>query len=272
MDPKSVSKNVAHLPYSRRPHLGGSYHALFEELSLVPVRPLRLVIDCLQFEKISHSNVSFSEFIKDELLLWSSVLGQRTIKSFFLSHPYHLLAPFELTRILHLIASKFHIPAEGQQDKSFAVISEGDHINVNQLALSKGLGFSNFQVVLKPEQRHNLAALSKKIRLLRDYNVSSVGVQLLHSDCLSEIRDCIKRIETHCQPDYICLGHTLDGLDIVSDNGSAFSDTLQDDQVDVLELGPEGRSSLGDLTIENYCCANKYRASLGQKRLPVYVN
>ncbi len=272
MDPKSSSSKVAHLPRSKRPHHGGPYLALIEELSLVPVRPVRLVIDCLRFEKIHNSSVSFSEFIKDEIHLWSSALGQRTIKSLFLFHPYHLLAPFELTRVLHLIASKFHIPDQGQEDKNFAVISESEHLNVNHLALSKGLGFSNFQIALSPAQQNDLDSLSKKIRLLREYSVNSIGVQLLHSDCLGETRDKIKQIEAQCQPDYICLGHTLDSLDIVSDNGTSFSDTLQDDEVDVLELGPEGRSSIGDITVENYCCADKYRSSLEQKRLPIHTN
>lgn len=247
--------------------MDASYLALMEELALLPARPLRITIDCLKFENFANSEASFAEFLKEEIHLWAKVLGNRTIGSLFVFHPYHKLAPFEFTRVLHMLASKFHIPEK--PDKSFAVISKTGDINAKQLALSKGLGFSNFQIVLEPNQLHNLDPLLKKVRLLRDYCVNTVGIQLQHPDCLSEIRDSIKRIEAECKPDYICLGNRPENFNIVSDIGTPFSEELQNDDIDVIELGPEGSSTIGDIRVQNYCSSEKYQRSLLDKRLPV---
>ncbi len=252
-----------------KPSMDSSYLALLEELALLPVRPLRIVIDCLKFENFKDTEATFAEFLKEEIHLWSKVLGNRTVGSLFIFHPYPKLAPFEFTRVLHMIASKFHIPEK--PDKNFAVISSTEDINANQLALSKGLGFSNFQIVLDKHELQNIEPLLKKVRLLRDYCVSSVGVQLHHPDCLSEIRESIKRIESECAYDYICLGNRPENFNLVSDSGTAFGEEFQNDDVDVLELGPEGASAIGDIRIQNYCSKDKYRQSIIDNRLPVLV-
>lgn len=264
------STNIAKFPLLGVNAPGAGYDALLSHLDGVPKRPLRLNIDFRQFAELCDDSLLLVELLKREISSWATVLGQRTIGSMLMFHPFEYVAHFEMTRLLHIIASRFHIPEV--QQKNFAVISNSKYISSAQIALSKGLGFSNYQIVVDHDERDILSTLISKVGMLRQYNFDSVGLQLQHTDCLDEARESIKTLQTKCEPDYICLGEHGNGFDVIVDNGNEFGEELQKDDVDVLGLGPDGKSQLGDIALQNYTSLEKYQSSLESSQIPVHVH
>ncbi|MFL0809777.1 MAG: hypothetical protein K6L76_05130 [Agarilytica sp.] len=247
---------------------GDAYSSIVSRLEKSPCRPLRLIVNFQPFSDLSQDSIQLIDFMKQEIKAWASVLGQRTIDSMWVFHPFQHIATFELTRLLHIIASQFHIPED--QEKKFAVITHTEDINTSHLALSKGLGFSHFQIVVNQECSDSLKQLHEKIGLLRQYNVDSIGIQLQNTDCLNEARDAIKKLQHHCEPDYFCLSNHQNGFELILDNGTDFGGELQKDDIDVLALGPEAKSSVGDIHLQNFCSSKKYQNSLEAQKLPIY--
>ena len=274
MDRKSISSNISHLPSRKEACPNSPYLSFIQELKAAPARELSLVLDCERFAELAKSPLGMVDDLGKEIQLWSSAIGGRSIRSIYLFHPYRYLEPFELTRVLHDIASHFHV--KDRKARKYTVVSEAEEVSSERLALIKGLGFNVYQIIITLEQLSDPKFLSKKISLIRDYAIGSVGLQLSHTDCLNEIRRAIKRIESDVAPDYVCIGNTWDSFDIVSSSKSFpinlnERDLIDEKNLDVLELGPESTSCISDEKIQSYCAPEKYRASLDVDRLPIHV-
>ena len=266
---KQSNANISHLPLRREARASTPYLALTQDIAITQAKPLRIVLDCQRFNGLSGAGEATIDFMTAEIQLWASTLGARTIRSLYLVHPHPCLEPYELTRILHLLASRFRIASADK--RKYAVVSACGEINASHLALIKGLGFNCYQLVIAADELAEPDAVMKKVRLLRDYALHPVGIQLLHTDCVGQMRDCIKQIEVRCQPDYICLSNAWDSFDIEAATDRGPNGDLACEQIDVLELGPEGNSTIGDISIQNYCSREKYKAALEVARLPIHV-
>lgn len=270
MNIKSSSSNIARFPTKKEDKPQSPYLDFVRELRDARLRPLRLIIDCERYGELLRYQNPLVEHLGQELQLWASILGQRPIHALYLLHPYRYLQPFELTRLLHVIASRFRV--DNTSSRRYAIISGIEEITSEHLALVKGLGFNCYQIIVSDPELQSLKKLSKKIALIRDYAIESIGVQMLHPDCLGEIREHIREIQTECHPDYICLGKAWDSSEVVYSTHEYERFDWTEEGLDVLELGPEGTSVIDELKIQNYCSSEKYRAALDVGRLPIHAH
>lgn len=270
MDKETTATNLSHFPLERRAVPATPYLEKVQELSLSPQRALSVVVDCTRFNTLHSSHQRPVDYLLLELRLWASILGARPIDSVFLQHPYQHLEPFELTRLLHEIACRFRVKRSGE--KKYVVTSEGEQISSAHLALIKGMGFCCYQIVVSEQQLANIEALAKKIRLIRDFNIRLIGVQLLHTDCVNEMSKAIKKLQDKGAPDYVCLGNPWETMNILSGSQPASLDFNHQPNIDIIELGPDARSHIDETSLQNYSAIEKYTASLDVSRLPIVIH
>ncbi len=266
---QSSSSKIAHFPLPQRTCEQHGDTALFADMLNAPHAPLRLIIDCNAFATLQSHDMPLSALISHELRLWSEALGPRHISGLFVLHPYTTLAPCELTEVLHAVSSRFQISETNSV--TFSIVSELTPIHANHLALSKGLGFTNVQIIVNEAQLADERAIAKTVSLLREYRIESVGIQIHVADCLGDLRNSIRRIDAACQPDYICIGQQLTALDIVADKGCRYSQSLQDENGDTLALGPGANSTINGRHLSNYTAPQRYTEALLDARLPIHI-
>ncbi len=267
-----VIKNtkISLLPKPGDVDLHSAYLELTSELQRSPKYKLRLIIDCSRYQLMSYPESGLIGVIGGEVKAWSSAIGPRIVQSLYLIHPYKYLEPFELTRLLYEIASQFKISSCDY--RTFVIVSELDEINSESLALVKGLGFNRYQILVEDKHFENIDVIGKKLRWIKEFSFNEVGLQIIGSESLIEMRSIIRHIEHVCKPDYICFGKTWDSLKVLSSANHIECDVVDTSNTDVIELGSEGRCKIGEHKIQNYSSPEKYRASLDMKRLPIHTN
>jgi hypothetical protein len=246
------------------------YQEFMAVLRREPDRPINITIDWARFQAIADKGWSVADFVLNELTLWSSALGNRAIPQLRINHPYQFLEPFDLTRTMHILASKFRIASD--EDKMRAVVSGLDEISPENLALIKGLGFNCYQVAASHKEVEQFALVQKKVKLLREFAFDCIGIQMTQADCLPLACQAVRRVEPECHPDYICLGGDSDNSEVLSTPNSEKLRTKHHyGLIDTLELGPEGVCHISDFSIQNYCSAEKYKSAFDVSRLPVHI-
>lgn len=270
MDTETSRIHIPHFAIEQQAVPNAPYLEKARELTLSPQRPVSLIVDCARFSALQTPSKRPVDYLTSELKLWASVVGARPVESLFLQQPYVHLEPFELTRLLHEIACCFQVNRTGE--KKYVVTSDTQQITSAHLALIKGLGFCCYQIIVPDHHLNNFEALTRKIKLIRDFNIPLVGLQFLHADCLSDICQSIKKLQASGGPDYICLGSPWEAMHIVSATQNATVDFSHPDNIDVIELGPEGDSHIDDIHIQNYSAIERYKASLEVNRLPIVIH
>lgn len=273
MDTKSLPSNIRNFPGSGAEKPASSaqsnYRDYVKSLASTPIQNLHLVIDCHRYQALIRERKPLVNVLCQEINLWAAALGEREISALFVISPHRYLLPFEFTRVLHEIASKFQLTNDAT--KCYTVVSELREIQSEYLALIKGLGFNRYQVRINANNPEDIVELSKKVNLIRDYNIGDVGVELSHPDRLDEIREHIREIQVECQPDYICLGNAWNSEDVVFTNAHHDIDPWQETHFDTLELGPHALSQVSDIRVQNFCANEKFLAALGVNRLPIHT-
>lgn len=262
--------NITQLPVSIDTRPKSKYQEFVDALKLCKNARLRVIIDCQRCKPLLDSNSGLVGQLDCEIKLWSGIIGPRVIQSLYIIHPYSYLEPFELTRMLHEIASRFRMATD--PNKSFAVVSEINEINSEHLALVKGLGFTRYQIIIQESQLADLKLLSRKLRWAKEFAFAEVGIQIVKSHCLQTMRSAIKQLEQECKPDYICVGKAWDSLEVLASATHLENEVIDGPNIDVLEFGPDGVCKIGEHKMQNYSSPEKYRASLDVERLPIHLN
>jgi len=268
MSKKYLAPNIVYLANSRR--APSPAKVCIDNLCLDPSRALAIVLDCDKFHAFSSTRHLAAKHIVIELEQWATALGSRKVHSLHINQPQRLLKSFELTKVMYLLASKFRVTPQSQGAQS--VISYLDDINGEHLALIKGLGFTTYHIIVNPEELADKARLAKKIATLRDYAMHTIGIQLLNTHNLADMRASVQEIRRHCGPEFIYTGAPWNRSDVYTkDQYDSTDSETHSDAIDRVELGPEGTHRLGDETLSNYSSPVKYEHALAIKRLPIHL-
>ncbi len=269
MDIKSSPSNVRNFPHTSVEKPSSNYCEYTKCLATTPAKNLHLVIDCHRYQALIRERKPLVNVLCQEINLWATILGEREISALFVISPHRFLLPFEFTRVLHEIASKFQLT--DNTHKCYTIISDLNEIKSEYLALIKGLGFNRYQIRTHTQSAEDIQTLSKKVALIREYAIGDVGIELYHPDRLDEIRENIREIQVECQPDYICLGNAWNSEDVVFTNAHHDIEPWQESHFDTLELGPQATSEIADYRVQNFCANEKYMAALSVNRLPIHT-
>lgn len=237
------------------------YLEFVKAISPCPERELEISIDCANPYLSESSPWPSADYLDREIRLWSSVVGPRSHCSLCLFNPYGLLEPFELTKLVHTLASGFEV---ANVPREHMIVSGIDDIQAEGLALLKGLAFNRYCLVVDLRRLSSIDVLGKSIALIREFGIDHIDVQLVGVECFDNICEGLKVIKESYKPNHIFLGskatdlNNIDGQDLDTGLGSCG---------DRIELGPGGCAQLGAIRVQNYYSVDKYMAHIDIGRL-----
>jgi len=233
--------------------------------------PINLGINSESLVTLNTHTHSAAEILRAEIPLWAKLLGARPIGTFEVIHPSMCFQPYELTALIHCIASAFNV--HSMSKRQHRAICSIDDINNETLALLKGLGFTQLQIQIPQLESLTSPAFHERCQTINDYHFDFFGIQLTHSDCLDQLAPSIRSFVQQCHPDYIFIGLrslniTLSSEDkqsarIIIDEGNQHHDNLC--------LGPESTSTLNGYTLQHLCSPQRYKQCIEDGRLPLHI-
>ncbi|VUD68926.1 hypothetical protein TDB9533_04286 [Thalassocella blandensis] len=248
-----------------RPHLhGAAYQSFIRSIPFDHSRSLNIEIDFHQFEQTAFIDDDFMELLIAEIKLWAKFLGKRHLLSITLNHCLPVTPPFELTRLMHVLASHFHI---SEQDRLFMVIAPLDQLTSECLALLKGLGFNELRLIIAPDELARLDEIRQQIAAIRVFGFEKIGIHLHPIDCSDELSRQLKSIKNACALDSITLGSHHSQLALSTTLEEFSPHTIR--HMDFLSLGPDAISQIGNMRLRNFCSKSRYQSAIGAGRLPV---
>ena len=260
MEPKDTLSNVTHLP---RPILGAD-EALTSSLKNSEPRQVNITLHGENQLSLAKNAPSVVDLVIQEINLWANVIGKRKLHSLAVYHPFQCLASFDITQIVHTIASRFLITKE---PASRLCVSEMKYIDEDKLALLRGLGFNIFQMFIANASDRTLRSLCEQIKYLRHFEFACVGVQISHLDDLNTIRETAISVKETCRPDYICAGQSDAIFEITGNND--IEHFKQNNGYDLIGLGTGSKSQISTYKLEGMSSPARYMNSLKNNNLPV---
>ena len=229
-------------------------------------RPLSIQLDALRISQLAPYHHNACEVIVNELKLWRKVLGPRRLASLELHYQKDMLEPYQITELIHCIASEFEI-----KNPAYRVVLRSECANAGILALLKGLGFMQCQFLIEHAKFISADDLASSFKLARKFQFDAIGVQITHSEDMIKVSQSIKALNNQLHPDYISIGQSTAKLtaDDCKQGLTLFEDDLIDRDTDFLCLGPEAVSELGDLKLDSISDPARYVDEIQQRHLPV---
>lgn len=242
----------------------GNYHSYVQSIANEQNRALVIEVDFKHCCALAQTEPGIVQALNLEISLWSKILGKREVISIIFSQPTPAIAPFELTHLIHSLASNFKLSPSKLIKIVYLPLHE---ITSENLALLKGLGFNQIRILVEAEDLENIDKFQQQTRSLKSFNFDIVGLHIDHTDCVGTICQQIKELRNFIA-DYIALGHQNLGLE----DDSAFEEQQnQIQRADRLQLGPEGCSHLGNSVIRNFCSPKKYIDAIRDHQLPIHT-
>lgn len=273
MQNNELNSNVAEHPtLQRRKKKVTEFEAvrLLDVFRRHPTLPVSICIDGDAFSWVRdyHGATSPGQLITKEIALWAGAIGHRTVNTLLLCYPFRNLLPYEITEVLHALASNFSL-AESEH-RCHRVATNITEINSDNIALLKGLGFNQYQIVLSRDDLEDLPRLEATAKLIRQYSFSGVGIQIHDANCLDDLRESVLDVKQRINPDYIYIGHRakLFDADAIT-KGSIIFDGENELEDNCLYMGLEGTSHLQSLALQNFCSPKRYLKALEAGQLPV---
>lgn len=229
-------------------------------------RLLTIEIDASRMKTLLQDNDYVGSILQKELRLWRKALGPRAINTVELNYQNHHLEPFEITGLIHTLASTFQL-----DDAIYRIVIQPEDADKEVLALLKGLKFSHCQFVIEHAQADALGMLKKPIANARTFQFDKVGVQIYHSEGMENLSKSIKSLRAEFEPDYIFIGaitHILTNNDL-DEQQTLFEDDLSHRKCDFLSLGPETRSQFGDQKVDSFSDIKRYIEAIQNELLPI---
>ncbi|WP_075185303.1 hypothetical protein [Teredinibacter haidensis] len=243
---------------------------LLENFRRHPIRPINICIDGNAFAWINELETSCTagQLVSKEVQLWADAIGHRSVDALLLCYPFQNLQPYELTEIMHALASHFSLAESGK--RCHRVATKIGEINSDHVALLKGLGFNHYQIVLSRDDLEDLPRLEMVTSLIRQYAYSGIGIQIHDADCLDDLREHVIEVKKRISPDYIYIGYRPKLLNQeLETNGSIIFDGEHEQIDDCINMGVEGTSHLQNLVLQNFCSPQRYLSALNAGQLPV---
>lgn len=268
-EPKS---NITEHPTLRRHTKITAFEAtrVLEKYRLHPTQTVSICLDANAFRWTRNNphTPGAGYLLSKEIRLWADAIGRKSVDNLLFCYPFQHMEPYELTEIMHALASHFSLSEA--QSRVHRVVTQLEEINSEHIALLKGLGFNHYQIALNRDDLENLPKLREVTALIRKYAFSGIGIQIHDSNCLDDLRDSVLEVRKMVSPDFIYIGNRPKLLD--SDLGSG-GGILFDGECELGEnfiyMGLEGTSQLHSLVLQNFCTPERYLESLEANKLPV---
>ena len=264
-----ISEHLANQRKQRSPIVEMDIYRLLQRANNhCALAPINVCINGEKLQAIQQLSLSPSILLSSEIKLWTEMIGHRPVNNFLFCFPFPSLQPFELTQILHTLASSFSL-SEGVE-RMHRVVSGLDEINPEHVALLKGLGFNHYQVVVTTDELENLQQLKSIVRLVRRFSFQGISLLIRKTSCLGNLRAQIIAVQQQISPDFIYIGHHPKLIHENCDYPDAIIFDGDNEPLDnSLGLGPEGISQFCDTQLQNYCKAETYTSALQQNKLPL---
>ncbi|WP_370978166.1 hypothetical protein [Agaribacterium sp. ZY112] len=230
-------------------------------------KPMAIIIDAQQGLELLAEQSEIGLSLQKELKLWHKALGRRKISCIELHYSGAFLHPFDITGIIHGIASKFDI-----SDALYRVVLSPDDAQTEVLALLRGLSFQHCQLAIEHAQSDQLQMLEEPIDEARTYKFARVGVQIQHSEGVENLRKSIRVMRDRYSPDYIYIGSTTYplGEKDIEQQTTLFKEDLIEVSTDHLNLGPGASSKFGSLRLTNFSDIGHYLEEIEKGQLPLH--
>ncbi|MBX2858974.1 MAG: hypothetical protein KTR17_09950 [Cellvibrionaceae bacterium] len=253
----------------RTPIVGMDIYQLLQKANVSAGLPISVCINGDRLQAIQQLSLSPCTLLSSEIKLWTEIIGRRAVDNFLFCFPFQALQPFELTQIMHTLASRFSLSQSAQ--RVHRVVTSQDEINPQHIALLKGLGFNHYQVVVKTGELDNLQHLKSKVQLIRRYTFQGISLLIRKTSCLGNLRAQIIDIQQQIAPDFISIGHQpkLSDLSSYSCSDTIIFEEESEPLNNSLGLGPEGVSRFCNTQLQNFCKAEAYTEALQQNQLPL---
>ena len=238
---------------------------------------INLAIDTLDFApfKNTETQIKFdgpvSKLLVKEISLWSKMIGRKNVRQLLLSHPFHLLEPYQLTEVMHALASHFSLSEAA--DRRYVAASNIGEIGNQHIALLKGLGFNHYQLITDHRDLAEISLIRNAMRQIRQFAFRSVSIQVRDAGCLDDLSEHIQELTRECSPSFIFIGNRPKLLNIdpaQQQPGTIIFDGEDDVTDNTLTLGLEEKSFFDGLEIENFCDPQRYLNALESGRLPIH--
>lgn len=265
--PRQSLKNSTVVPLHPGKTLYQADNALCQKFVRYQDRPLAIQLDARRIIRLMEHTEDIGAQLQLELELWRQVLGQREISSLELQYFDKHLEPYEITSLIHRIASQFKI-----NKPLYRAVMTPAEAEPEVLALLKGLSFDHCQFAMEHAQAEEaLDILEKPFSDARSFQFSKVGVQILHSEGVENLTQSIKTLRKTLAPDYIYIGCSTNRLtaEDIETNQTLFEDDLRTRRTDFLSLGPEATSVIGNNTIDAISDAKRYADAVNTGKLPI---
>jgi len=243
-------------------------------------RPLTLQVDTAKLCQLASISEDPINQLAHELVLWHETLGSREIACVELRYRQEELAPYDVTRLMHCIASEFKL-----KDSQCRVIFPSSNIEQSSFALLKGLGFSNALFEVQNCESDSLRTLSRSISDLRNLQFETVGLQIKQSTSVEELTQIIRYLQESLEPDYVFIGCSTNKL-LCSQNEisehrekyrndsthccpTIFEDDVYQSYSDHIQLGPNSTSEIQGRCFNTLANAEKYQVSISHQQLPL---
>lgn len=231
--------------------------------------PIDICIDSQRLEKLKHLPFSASGLIAKEIKLWGALIGHHPVNNLLFNTPFEVLEPFELTEILHALATSFKLSEN--KTRTFRVTVAPGAITEDHIALLKGLGFNHVQIVLNHDEIEDIETLINAKIVLNSFSIKDISFLIRKLDLGNALQVQIKQLKDHVEPNFIQFGnrpslqhknHSCDADAIVFDDDSL-------SQQNLLCLGPEASSYLEQVELQSICKPEVYCFALRRNRLPL---
>ena len=233
--------------------------------------PISLSINSESVLILNTSSPNASEILRLEMQLWAKLLGPRAIDTFELIHPAMCFQPYELTSLVHCVASTFNVHTMSKrQHRAVCSVNE---INDESLALLKGLGFTQIQIQVAQLTSLTSPEFHHRCKTIKDYHFDFFGIQLAHTDCLDQLAPRIREFVKQCHPDYIFVGARSLNISLCDEDKQSARIIVDEGngRHDNLCLGPESVSTINGYTLQHLCSPSRYKQALSEGRLPLHI-
>ncbi|WP_045859064.1 hypothetical protein [Teredinibacter purpureus] len=243
---------------------------LLENFRRSPIKPISICVNgetCLPLSQLGSPDTA-GHILSKEINLWSEAIGHRSVETLLMCFPFKYMQPYELTEIMHALASHFSLAESNNRCHRVATLI--DEIDSDHVALLKGLGFNHYQIVLSQKDLEDLPRLKVATKLIRQYAFSGIGIQIHDADCLDDLRDHVLDVRKQVTPDYIFVGHQPKLLSKeLETGGTIIFDGENELEDNCIYVGPEGKAHLQKLVLQNFCNPQRYLSALKAGQLPV---
>ncbi|WP_028877284.1 hypothetical protein [Teredinibacter turnerae] len=268
-EPKS---NISEHPTLRRHTKISAFEAarVLEKYRLHPSHSVSICMDghAFRWARTDPQAVGAGALLTKEIKLWADAVGHKSVENLLLCYPFQSFEPYELTGIMHALASHFGL-SESEQ-RVHRVVTHQDEVNSDHIALLKGLGFNHYQIALNRSDLEDLDKLKAVGDLIRKYAFTGMSIQIHDSNCLDDLREHVIEVKRMIAPDFIYIGNRPKLIDNdLSANGGILFDGECELENNCIYMGLEGKSHLQHMALQNFCTQNRYLEALQEGKLPI---